>query len=520
MRILSFNSGHDGAVVFVRDGKLAFSFESEKNGFPRYSPLTISNVLHAFSQLDEKPDVMAVGGWVKDNSWRPIEAGYFGVDRSDASVRRLKFFGEEIPLFSSTHERAHVFATYGLSPLPQGEPCYVLIWEGSIGCFYEVNQNVEVVRIGQALNAPGNRYAALYALAEKRFPPTKQTHVEPECAGKLMALAAFGKSSVPTADEQRLIDYLLHDESLDDGHWFDKAALQSSPWFNIGVEDQSFRDLARKHSDAVFDRFLRFAEQRLPERYPLLIGGGCGLNCEWNSRWTEAGLFDYVFVPPCPNDSGSAIGTAVEAMHHFSGRAKLDWRVDAGQPFMDDKPEMTGVSVRSLDLSELAKFLAEGAVIAWIQGRCEIGPRALGHRSILAAPFSENTLRRLNEIKQRESYRPIAPVCLEDEVSRHFAWSGPSPHMLYFQKVLAPELRAVTHIDNSARVQTVNSFQNPRLAALLESFRLLTGFGVLCNTSLNFKGSGFINRTSDLLEYCRERRLDGFVIEDQFYKTN
>lgn len=165
----------------------------------------------------------------------------------------------------------------------------------------------------------------------------------------------------------------------------------------------------------------------------------------------------------------------------------------------------------------MAGLLYDGAVLGWAHGRAEIGPRALGNRSILAAPFAAITLDRLNSIKRRESFRPIAPICLEESAFEYFDLHAASPHMLYFARVRANFLRAVTHVDGSSRPQTVNQSQNPRMHALLDAFRKISGVGVLCNTSLNFNGAGFINRSSDLARYAVENGLDGFVVNDKLY---
>jgi hydroxymethyl cephem carbamoyltransferase len=151
-----------------------------------------------------------------------------------------------------------------------------------------------------------------------------------------------------------------------------------------------------------------------------------------------------------------------------------------------------------------------------MNGRCEIGPRALGNRSLLAAPFKLEMKARLNRIKQREDFRPIAPICLEEDVEKHFQWSGPSPHMLYFQKVRDQNLKAIIHVDNTTRVQTVREDENPKIHALLRRFRDKTGTGVLCNTSLNYHGNGFINRTSDLYGFCKTHGVDAFVYNGRF----
>jgi hydroxymethyl cephem carbamoyltransferase len=168
----------------------------------------------------------------------------------------------------------------------------------------------------------------------------------------------------------------------------------------------------------------------------------------------------------------------------------------------------------------VAIALNSGKVIGWAQGCCEIGPRALGNRSILAAPFSNEMRDRLNLIKGRTGVAPIAPVCLEEDVSMHFECSRPSPHMLYLHRAMDPRLKAITHVDNSARLQTVSRDQNAMIYGLLKEFKEISGVGVLCNTSLNFKGAGFINKTSDLYHYARSTGLDGFVAGITFYQLH
>ena len=171
-----------------------------------------------------------------------------------------------------------------------------------------------------------------------------------------------------------------------------------------------------------------------------------------------------------------------------------------------------------LEYSRLVDLLIQREVIAWVQGKYEIGPRALCHRSLLAAPFDNEMHDKLNTMKQRESYRPIAPVCTEEDVSRFFEWEGPSPYMLHFMKVKSPELKAVTHVDGSARTQTITREQDERTYLLLKEFEKKTKFPVLCNTSLNFKGKGFINRMSDLLVYTKQVGIRVLVINDIMYE--
>ncbi|ESY87270.1 carbamoyltransferase C-terminal domain-containing protein [Mesorhizobium sp. LNHC229A00] len=513
MRIMSFKPDHDGtiAALDVSAAKLIYSYEAEKDSFPRYSTINPTTILEAAGRLDAIPDIIAVGGW-ESTGFGHDAVGYYGIAQGSDVVGERTIFGRKVHFYSSTHERSHLWGSYGMSPFPAGMPCYVLIWEGWCGDFYEIDEYLQVVHRGKVMAYPGHKYTFLYALADPKFTlPKGPARIED--AGKLMALCAYGQTGSPDRDEQALIDFLLPS----DMYPLPKEELRNSPYYNIGVTHQKFTNLARRVSDAIFDLFHAFAKKNLTKGYPLLISGGCGLNCEWNRRWLETNLFSDVFIPPCANDAGSAIGTAVDAMRHFTGNAKIKWSVYSGQPFTLDEIDRTGLEVYPLDYDQVASALLSDKIIGWVQGNCEIGPRALGNRSILAAPFSKATHERLNRIKNREGFRPIAPVCLEEDVALHFDLARPSPHMLLFQKVLDSRLKAVTHVDGTARAQTVSRKQNAQLFQLLTSFKAKSGVGVLCNTSLNFNGTGFINRASDLLTYARAAGLDGFVINDAFY---
>ncbi len=517
MTILSLKPGHDGNIAALRDGRLLFSLESEKDSFPRYADLTPTAILRGLSLLDEPPDIIALGGWVK--GWHsvepPCEAGYYGIEAAGVRTSMMNVFGRPTRIFSSTHERSHVLGAFGMSPFPQGEPCYALVWEGNLGDFYRIDEQVNVTRLAHVLTDPGNKYAFLFAVGDPYFPAGKGL-LRLEDAGKLMALASYSDRAPMTADERRLVDDLLSRDGIILST--PKTEFSYSPFYSIGVTHPSFKNLAGKFSDALFDRFYRYAKDHLKEGLPLVISGGCGLNCEWNSRWEESGLFADVFVPPCANDSGSALGTAIDAQRHYTGRAKIAWDVYAGEAFEDDGGvDASTFATLPLDVDKVARFLDEGAIVAWVQGRCEMGPRALGNRSLLAAPFTAATRERLNIVKQREPYRPIAPIVLEEQAGELFECSRPSPHMLYFQRVKHDRLHAITHVDGSARIQTVSAAQNPPCHRLLDAFRRRTGAGVLCNTSLNVKGRGFINRMSDLAQYASDRGLDGFVVHDRFF---
>lgn len=517
MRIFAYKPGHDGHVALIDDGQLVFSIEAEKDSGPRYAPVTNELLLRGLSLAEKPVDAIATSGWMK--SFRPmadpIGSGYFGADGTTNTDVSSRLNGSDIRHFSSSHERSHIIGSYAMSPWPQGQPVYALVWEGVVGAFYHVDEKLQVTHLGSPMTGPGHKYGFLYGLADPTYPADARKSRR-EDAGKLMALAGFGEETAATAEERDLIERLIGWNAEEAPLY--KADFADSPFFNIGLDNQAFRNLARCFQTEVFERFRRYAERHLPDRLPLLISGGCGLNCDWNSMWRGSGLFEDTFVQPCANDSGSAIGTAADAMLHYSGKAKLDWTVYAGETFVDDDADLSGFTASAMRIDDVAQCLADGQVLAWVQGKYEIGPRALGNRSLIAAPFTAETHARLNAIKKREGFRPIAPILMEDELDRLFAHHGPSPHMLYFQTVKTDALKAVTHVDGSARAQTVTAEQNAEMYELLSAFKQRTGYGVLCNTSLNFNGNGFINRMSDLVKYARDTGLDGFVAGDTFYR--
>ena len=377
-----------------------------------------------------------------------------------------------------------------MSSLPKSTPCYALVWEGELGAFYEIDSSLNITLLADVLNQVGNRYAMLYGLADPTF-PKYGTFPRVEDAGKLMALASYSNRITPSAEELKLLDFLLDGPRQALSAYQD---LEKSRQYNVGVDDPDFRDFAGIYSNKIFDIFYQFAKSNIKKRMPLLIAGGCGLNCDWNTKWKETSLFPEVFVPPVANDSGSAIGTAIDAQFYFTGNPKIDWSVYSGLSFIRGGSfDAAQYDIYETSHATIADMLANDLIIGWVNGKYEIGPRALGNRSILAAPFLEATRMRLNETKQREQFRPIAPVCLEEEAARWFGCDHASPFMLYTYRVKTDALAAVTHVNGTARIQTVSCSSNRSLYELLIAFKKRTGYGVLCNTSLNFKGMGFIN---------------------------
>jgi predicted NodU family carbamoyl transferase len=269
-------------------------------------------------------------------------------------------------------------------------------------------------------------------------------------------------------------------------------------------------------SDAGFDRFRDHAARRLTDSLPLLVSGAGGLDGEWNRRWRDCGLFPSVFVPPCPDDSGSALGAAIDAQLYYTCSATLSWDLDAGDELVEDvEPDPARYDVRPFDAAEVAARLAAGALVAWTDGRYELGPRGLGSRCVLASPFAPHAAA-VNRFRDRDPGDPVAAVCLQPDTGSWLAQPAEDPYRTFTHCVTAPELRALADDDGWARVQTVRPAANPRLAQLLAAFRAVAGVGVLGTASLREPGRGLVNRTGDLLRLAGSRGLGGCVVGDRF----
>lgn len=254
---------------------------------------------------------------------------------------------------------------------------------------------------------------------------------------------------------------------------------------------------------------------------PLIVVGGCGLNILFNTRLQQT-LHRPVFVPPNPNDCGIASGLLLSKM-------KPQMAVDltyAGIPVMDEDTLYRILESHwnssELDINNLVDFLSDGKIIGVVRGNSEHGPRALGNRSIICDPTKPNMKDILNEkVKHREWYRPFAPVVRLEDVSKYFEFEGESRWMGFCPKVREEwreVLVSITHVDGTARVQTVTREQNEWLYDLLTEFEKKSGVGVLLNTSFNVDGKPILSTYQDALEVFHKTQLDGLVLSDYFIK--
>jgi carbamoyltransferase len=257
----------------------------------------------------------------------------------------------------------------------------------------------------------------------------------------------------------------------------------------------------------------------------LCLAGGVSLNCVANGRVLKEGPFENIYIQPASGDAGGAVGAAYLGYHHYLNNNErhqlkslyLGPSYRSGE--IRDYLTKEGIAFREMDehklVEETALLLSRGKVMGWFQGRMEFGPRALGNRSILADPRSPEMKDIINQkVKFREEFRPFAPVTTEEDSSTYFDIDRPSPYMLLTVPVKSGLIPAVTHVDHSARIQTLVRENNPRLYSLLKEFEKLTGIPVLLNTSLNVKGDPIAMTPSDALKCFFRSGMDGLALGD------
>jgi carbamoyltransferase len=242
----------------------------------------------------------------------------------------------------------------------------------------------------------------------------------------------------------------------------------------------------------------------------LSLAGGVALNCVANSVLWEHGPYDEIWVQPAAGDAGTALGAALFVAAERGDRPEPMTTAALGRGFSNAEVQsfLAEAHVAFEEPADLAATvadaLAQDAIVAWFQGRSEFGPRALGHRSLLAHPGRAENLDRLNAVKGREAFRPVAPMVLEERAPGIFEGGPlPSPYMLFTHRVRLEwqeRIPAVVHVDGTARVQTVARREEPLVAHLLEEFERRTGLPVLVNTSLNTGGRPMVDDPRDALE--------------------
>lgn len=343
---------------------------------------------------------------------------------------------------------------------------------------------------------------------------------------KVMALASHGKPLF--MEEFRSIIHVGEngDYTIDD--------FDPEKWWGIGRTkddpiDQIHFDIAHSLQKVLEETVLKLVEwlYTKTDSENLCMAGGVALNCVMNAVIRDKGPFKNIWVQPAAGDAGTALGAALWVDVNLNAKRSAERYVATmdhvywGPSYSDDEIEKfmiwakTPYKKLTNVARETAAILADNKIIAWYQGRMEFGPRSLGSRSILASPIPPEMQAKLNDIKDREDFRPVAPVVLEEDAAEWFVGGSFSPFMLFVYPVQddkADKIPAVRHTDGTARVQTVNRNQHPEYYDLISEFKKLTGVPVLVNTSFNTRGEPIVCTPRDAIECFWTSPFDALII--------
>jgi carbamoyltransferase len=334
---------------------------------------------------------------------------------------------------------------------------------------------------------------------------------------KVMALASYGKP-------RHLADFRELVRTTGDGGFVTEPIDWSAyaPKGSTGNLNDDQADLAcsvqRRLEEVLLELATWLHDQTGAKA--LTMAGGTALNCVANSVIARHGPYDHMWVQPAAGDAGTSLGAALH-LSATAGRPQAMRTAALGREWTDDQLAQR-IQQAALpfetppDLAAVVgQALADDQIVAWYQGRSEYGPRALGHRSLLAHPGRRENLERLNDIKGREQFRPVAPLVLAERAADIFDGPLPSPYMLFVHDVASrwrDRIPAVVHVDGTARIQTVDRADEPLLAGLLEEFERRTGLPVLVNTSLNTAGRPMVDSPADALELFGSTPVDLLVL--------
>jgi carbamoyltransferase len=469
-----------------------------------------------------------------------------------------------LPLLFSEHHLSHAASAFYPSPFSEAA-ILTIDGVGEHATTSMASGNGKAIRILKEIHFP-HSLGLLYS-AITYFLGFKVNNDE----YKIMGLAAYGNAQAEEVKKfSRIIETTLAKTAADGGFQLNMKYF-TYPYALKMVDDKKWEmlfDIKKRKSETAITQahcnlayaFQKFTEQnvlslcreikRETSSENLCLAGGVALNGVINGAIARSGLFKHIFIQPASGDAGGALGAALAAYHmHFQNERKTISPDALQNSLLGDeacKEEIErialahGNSIKCEDENELcektATYINEGKVVGWFQGRMEFGPRALGNRSILADARNENMQKHLNlKIKNRESFRPFAPAVLEEDAHKYFEFNSLSPYMLQVHPVkkdclekvasnyselslqeklytVKSVIPAVTHVDFSARIQTVNREQHPLFWKLIHRFKQLTGCGLVINTSFNRKDEPIVCTATDAYNCFIQTGIDILVL--------
>jgi carbamoyltransferase len=523
MANISFYGSHNSAVVVENDGKILCVIEIErflnkKNA--GYSQYLVSNT---------RPVLLTeIVKWIKKTYGIEEFENCFYLNSDTIEGTKKVFYHELIPAknyINSLHHLSHAACGFYQTDY---ENALIFSFDGGgndgfFNVYHAENRETikEISRLGYDLGFPYMSFGD-YLEDIKLEPALNIGNLV--YSGKIMGLCSYGN-----VKEEWLNAFKEYYYSKPDG--LNYLELLKNLGNKIGIEfskgnrlkGQLAWDVAKTSQIAFEEIFIEITKPYIEEykNLPIIVVGGCALNILLNTRLKNELSVD-VFVPPNPNDCGIAAGmllnylkpkTAIDLT--YSGIPILD--IDNLMSYCEDNHRS-----EKLNMTTLVDDLVDGKIVGIVRNTSEHGPRALGNRSIICDPTNPNMKDTLNfKVKHREWYRPFAPVVRFEDVSKYFEFEGESRWMGFCPKVKEEwreTLVSITHIDGTARVQTVTKEQNEFLYNLLTEFEKKKGVGVLLNTSFNVDGRPILSTIKDALQVFNSTQMDCLLIEDFYFK--
>jgi len=532
---------HDSAAALIIDGKISSMAEEER--FTRqkygYNSFPVNSIVFCLQEANLGPeDLDGIAVY-----WDfPLSAEILGQkwDMDDLVLNSELFPSHvydkkfEIPVHYINHHLAHAKSAYNCSSFDealvlvmdgQGEISSTTLWEGR-------NGNLSKILDLESKYSLGYFYQAL----------TAYVGLESNEPGKTMGLSSYGKISIPTKEFfsfERGEFKLKHYSDVDITKDFDEQNQVMNYWFevfsryvskpnsikrHVNTEfpfDKEYINLAASGQNALEEIVSEIVEWGIEETglNRVCIAGGVGLNCVMNGKLIQDSKIKNLFIQPISHDAGAALGAAIA----LTDQVKFDFdNVYLGPAYSDQFIEKEIIQCKLSYLKpesvekEVAKLLNEGKLIGWFQGRMEVGPRALGNRSILANPKFPNAKDVVNrQVKFRENWRPFAPSILEEYKEKYLKGAKDSPYMILSFDVpndKIDDLRGVVHVDGSVRAQTVSKNTNQRYWTMINEFRKLSGVPAVLNTSYNLKGEPIVCTPRDAIRTFYSSGLDYLAI--------
>jgi carbamoyltransferase len=543
--VLGLNSTHDAAAALLRDGEIVMAVEEER----------LSRVKHHFGMPARSIDAcLAAAGvsigdvedaafYMNARKWLLVNALHF-LRNFPASRRYLarkpalwrSFVGVEHRIHFVDHHTAHVESAFW----PSG---------------FEEAAAMTIDGAGEA------ETTVLARVDERRL---QRLHVAryPYSVGKVWESVTDWLGFRPTRDEGKVMGLAPYGDDRFTAKFHEVLAPKSDGSFHMDLAWFSFQrggprlfsekfvaafGAPRRPEEEFLDhhRAVAAALQRVTEEVVLalarrlrdetdlprlVMAGGVALNCAANGRLLREGVFDEIFIQPAAGDNGACLGAALHVAHRRRGMPRGPAMRHAYHgPGFDERDVLAAAAARGLEperpadvVAKTAELLASGAIVGWMQGRMEYGPRALGNRSILASPCSPDAKDVVNRfVKFREGFRPFAPSVPLESARDWFDDVRPSPYMLFsfpVKEAMRARIPGVTHVDGSARVQTVTREENPRFHELLVAFGGRSGAPVLLNTSFNVRGEPIVCAPAEALDALARTGLTAVVIGDLLFR--